>query len=146
MCCPNSFRSSSISPIDFGLNVSALTRVHGVEQDQTCYGGLTPEYYWGDVWSVDDSSIASIDGTGDAADLTGVAAGTVTVTGQWEVYNFTMEHDIDGPYCVEEDDLTQPQGQVEVLHIDWTTPHTAGQTPIHITIGGVPLASASPTP
>lgn len=139
MCCPNSFRYSRISPIGFGLKIDNFTSVRGVERDQTCYGGLTPEYYWGDTWSVDNSSIASIDGTGDAADVTGVSVGTVTVTGQWEVFTYSFEHDIDGPYCVESSDMTDPSGPVDVLNLTWTTPGGVGEHG-----GGVPIPTGTP--
>jgi hypothetical protein len=120
-------------PISLGLKVNDFTTVRGQERDQTCYGGLTPWYYWGDTWSVDNSSIASVDGLGDTADVTGVAVGTAYVTGQWEVFTFTMEHDIDGPYCVESSDMTQPSGPVEVTpRIDRITP---GLGPVDSSVG-----------
>jgi hypothetical protein len=133
MCCPNSFRSSRISPTDFGVGISNFTTVRGLQRDRTCYGSLTPEYYWGDTWSIDNSSVASIEGTGDAADVTGVAVGTATVTGEWEVFTFTLEHDLDGPYCVESSDIMQASGPVRVTpRIDNITP---GLGPVDSSVG-----------
>ena len=138
MCCPNSFRSSRISPTDFGLGISNFTTVRGLQRDRTCYGSLTPEYYWGDTWTVDNSGVASVSGVGSAADVTGVAVGTATVTGQWEVFTFTMEHDLDGPYCVESSDMTQASGPLRVTpKIDNITPGLGPvDSPVGISIVG----------
>jgi len=138
MCCPNSFRNSSITPIGFGMRVNTFTTVRGVERDQTCYGGLTPEYYWGDTWSVDNSSIATIDGSGDAADVTGVAVGTANISAQWEVFTYTLEHDLNGPYCVESSEMTQPSGEVAITpRIDNVTPGLGPvDSPVGISIVG----------
>jgi len=123
MCCPNSFRFSEISPVGLGLTVTSFTTVRGRERDTTCYGSLTPWYYFGDTWTVDNSSVISSSGTGDAADVTGVGVGSATLTAHWEVFNFTMEHDLNGPYCVESSEMTDPAAPVDVgPHINSISP------------------------
>lgn len=117
MCCPNSFRFSNISPGSLGLPITNFTTVRGQQRDQTCYGSLGPWYFFGDTWSSDNSNIASINGSGDAADVTATGVGSTTLTGSWEVFHFTMEHDLDGPYCVEESEMTEPSAPVTVMGV-----------------------------
>lgn len=118
MCCPNSFRSSRIAPIGFSMTVGGFTTVRGIERDQTCYGGLTPEYYWGDTWSVNNTSVLTAAGSGEEVDVTAVGAGSASVTGHWEVFYYTLQHNLDGPYCEEGSDTTEPDSTVAVC----TTP------------------------
>lgn len=132
MCCPNSFRYSSISPISLNVPVGAINNIRGVEQDQNCYGSLQPQYYWGDTWTVDNTSVITIDGFEDAADVTAVATGSANVIGHWEVYHYTFQHDLDGPYCEESSEETEPAAPVDVKPTI-TGPQTLwwfnGQTP-----------------
>jgi hypothetical protein len=78
---------------------------------------------FGDTWTVDNSSVISSSGIGDAADVAGVGVGSATLIAHWEVFNFTMEHDFNGPYCVESSDTTEPAAPVDVgPHINSITP------------------------
>lgn len=114
MCCPNSFRMSWIEPISISLPEGNFTTARGAERDQTCYGSMTPSYFYGDTWSASNSSIFSVDGLGDAADVTGVSFGSGTLTAHWEVYSFTMEHADGIPFCVEQSEMTEPGAPTEV--------------------------------
>lgn len=114
MCCPNSFRMSWIEPVGLFIPVGNFTTARGVQRDQTCYGSMTPSYYYGDTWTVDNSSVLSVSGIGDSADVTAVGLGNGTVTAHWEVYSFTMEHADGIPFCVEESSTTEPESQTVV--------------------------------
>jgi hypothetical protein len=122
MCCPNSFRRSRIEDYlgsIFGpINVpeGGFASVRGVEQDTTCYGSMTPEYYMGDTWFSSNSSIAPIDGFGDSADIEGLVEGTVTIQGRWEVYHYTSvySYEFGTRYCEESSDMTEPDSPAEV--------------------------------
>lgn len=114
MCCPNSFRSSWIEPVSLFVPVGNFTTARGVQRDQTCYGSMTPSYFYGDTWTVSNSSVLSVSGVGDSADVSGVGSGTGTLTAHWEVYTFTMEHADGIPYCVEESSTTDPESQTSV--------------------------------
>jgi hypothetical protein len=114
MCCPNSFRTSWIEPVSLYLPIGNLTTTRGVERDQTCYGSMTPSYYYGDSWTVDNSSVLNVSGTGSQADVTAVGLGDGTVTGHWEVHSFTMEHADGIPYCVDDSETTEPTAQTTV--------------------------------
>ena len=114
MCCPNSFRMSWIEPVSLTLPVGNFATTRGVERDQTCYGSMTPSYFYGDTWSVGNSSVSSVDGLGDSADVTGVDSGSDTLTAHWEVHSFTMEHADGIPYCVDQSDTTEPTTPVQV--------------------------------
>lgn len=114
MCCPNSFRMSWVEPVDLFIPVGNFTTARGVQRDQTCYGSMTPSYYYGDSWTVDNSSVLSVSGTGDTADVAAIGMGSATVTAHWEVYSFTMEHADGIPFCVEESSTTEPESQTAV--------------------------------
>jgi hypothetical protein len=75
---------------------------------------MTPSYYYGDTWSVDNSSVLSVSGSGSAADVTAVGLGDGTITAHWEVFSFTMEHADGIPFCVEESSTTEPETQTAV--------------------------------
>jgi hypothetical protein len=75
---------------------------------------MTPSYYYGDSWTIDNSSVLSVSGTGSAADVTAVGLGNGTLTAHWEVHSFTMEHADNIPYCVDTSDTTEPTAQSTV--------------------------------
>jgi hypothetical protein len=118
MCCPNTFRRSWIEPLSFSLPVGEAGTLRGGEQDQTCYGSLTPAYYWGDTWTVDNTSVLNIDGFGDSADVTAVGAGSANVTGHWEVYSYSSVYGQDGRYCEVSNHETEPATSVSVFRQD----------------------------
>ena len=116
MCCPNSVRNTWIDPISMDLFAGDVTSFRGVERDSTCYGGLTPPYYIGDVWSTDNASVAGVSGIGSDADVTGINSGTATVTAQWEVYSYESVFNFElGTYvCEQSVEQTQPNTPVQV--------------------------------
>ncbi len=170
MCCPNSFRMSWVEPVSLVLPVGNLTTARGVQRDQTCYGSMTPSYYYGDSWSIDNSGVLGISGSGSAADVSGVGVGSGTITAHWEVYSFTMEHADGIPFCVEQSEMTEPEAPAEVQRrphhllvgndllgstttcggarrvIDWVVVDQPGTTPVGgISIIEVPTGSTTDT-
>jgi hypothetical protein len=123
MCCPNSFRTSRLELFSAPMLAGELSGVRGVEQDQTCYGSLTPAYYVGDTWSVNDTSVATVDGYGSEADLTGVDIGTTSVKGHWEVYQYTSAYSYEYGYryCEESSNITEPTAPLRVIPVRYTT-------------------------
>jgi hypothetical protein len=116
MCCPNSVRNTWIDPISLDIFTGDATSFRGVERDSTCYGGLTPPYYIGDVWLTDNANVASVSGIGSDADVAGINTGTATVTAQWDVYSYTSVFNFElGTYvCEEMVEQTQPNTPVQV--------------------------------
>lgn len=116
MCCPNSVRRTWVEPYLLDIDVGDITTFQGKEQDSTCYGGLIPAYYMGDVWSVDDVNVATVEGTGSAADVTGADSGSTSVIGHWSVYSYTVVLDFETGYkrCEESEDVTEPESELGV--------------------------------
>jgi hypothetical protein len=145
MCCPNSFRSSRIEPLSLNFSVADVNTFRGVEQDQTCYRALVPEYYVGDTWSVDNTGVVTISGFEDSADVTAVGAGSANVIGHWDVYTYTFQHNLDGPYCDTASEVTEPSAPVAVApHINSISPaYGAPGTLIQVSIDGTGFTSDS---
>jgi hypothetical protein len=116
MCCPNSFRRAWIEPGELGLEFGSTGGVHGVQQDRTCYGSLTPAYYMGDTWSVDNPVVLTVVGSGSDADITATGVGTANVEGSWEVYQYESVYNYEQGYkeCVVYSSVTEPSGGVAV--------------------------------
>jgi hypothetical protein len=116
MCCPNSVRNTWIDPISLDIFTGDVTSFRGVERDSTCYGGLTPPYYIGDLWTTDNANVAGVSGIGSDADVTAVNSGTATVSARWEVYSYTSTYNFElGTYvCEESSETTAPNTPVQV--------------------------------
>ena len=139
MCCPNTFRSSRLNPASISLTTGNLMGVRGVQRDSTCYGGQTPEYYMGDTWTSSNSSVATVEGFGDEAEVTGVGGGTATIKGHWEVYTYTSTYSYEYSYhyCETASQMTEPERPVEVVDITGVT--ASGATQITQTVGNTAL-------
>jgi hypothetical protein len=116
MCCPNSVRNTWIDPSSLDIFTGDVTSFRGVERDSTCYGGLTPPYYIGDVWTTNNPNVADVSGLGSDADVTAINSGTATVTAHWEVYSYTSFYNFEmGTYvCEESSEQTAPNTPVRV--------------------------------
>ena len=116
MCCPNSVRNTWIDPISLDIFTGDVTSFRGVERDNTCYGGLTPPYYIGDLWTTDNPNVADVSGIGSGADVTALNSGTATVTAQGAVYSYTSTYNFElGTYvCEESSETTAPNTPVQV--------------------------------
>jgi hypothetical protein len=78
---------------------------------------MVPEYYVGDTWTVDDTSVVTISGFEDSADVTAVGAGSANVIGHWDVYTYTFQHNLDGPYCDTSSEVTAPTAPVGIFSV-----------------------------
>jgi hypothetical protein len=117
MCCPNSFRSSRISPSTLEVASGTFSSIQGVERDLTCYNGYLPDYFNGDTWTIDNTNVATIDGSGDQADISAFNPGTATATAQWEVFTYTSEYADGLHYCVEQSEQTNPTAAIFSLPV-----------------------------
>jgi hypothetical protein len=98
---------------------------------------LTPAYYWGDTWTVDNTNVVTVDGFGDSAEVSAVGAGSANVIGHWEVYSYTSQYDPEGDrYCEESTHETEPTSPVGVPPV----------VSIIFTRSGIPLANGTPPP
>jgi len=145
MCCPNSFRSSRIEPLSLSFPVGEVSNFRGVERDRTCYGAMVPEYYMGDTWAVDNTGVVTISGFEDSADVTAVGAGSANVIGHWDVYTYTFQHNLDGPYCDTASEVTEPTAPVDIApHIDSISPAaSAVGHPVTVNFSGKGFASGA---
>jgi hypothetical protein len=147
MCCPPSHQSSRIDPLSVNLLAGTGGTVRGVQKDRNCYGAPIPEYYIGDTWSSSNSSVVSIDGVGDSADITAVGSGSATITGSWEVYTFTSTYSYEyGLHiCETSSSMVEPSRLVPVLpRIDSISPaYGAPGNVVQVSIDGAGFAAGS---
>jgi hypothetical protein len=99
----------------------------------------------GDTWTVDNTGVVTINGFEDSADVTAVGAGSANVIGHWDVYTYTFQHDLDGPYCDTSSEVTEPTAPVAVApHINSISPaYGAPGTLIQVSIDGAGFTPGS---
>lgn len=88
-CCPQSFYSASVVPVDVNVvGVGATTQFRAMQTDKNCYGQIMTPYPTGASWASANSSIA----TASNGAITGVQAGTTGIQANWTGYVWTVRY------------------------------------------------------
>jgi hypothetical protein len=108
-CCSGSIASAEIKPLnpfdDGELEYPDSRRYVVYQTDETCYGGSQPYIVQGVTWSVNNSSIATIDGSGQ---VTAVSEGNATIRAFWRPRISTATQPCPPPqYLIEGDFITE---------------------------------------
>ncbi len=95
LCCTDSYGGGFISPNPITVGIDGTQAVSAWENMSSCYGGQYSEQAPGAQWSVENSSIVSVDGSG----VHGVADGETTLSATWDSVE-AQDEDIMGGGCI----------------------------------------------